>query len=303
MSNTENTENSYSKKGMLIGIIVVLLLINVGFLYFWNIDRNLKTEAQTLLDQKESELAKTMTELNQYKGKNAQLDSMIQAANEALNAKSESLDSLMKSNRLTKNLLNQFKQENSKLKLLASRYAGQIDSLIKTNELLVEENSTLKVTINEEKDKTAKLINENQKLNTKITEASALKTDQLVITAFKTKSNGTESETTKAKNTDKIKMCIRLLENKISAKGNRDVYFRIISPDGTTLYAEDTGSGKFIVNGKETLYSAKQTVSYTNQDLTACSAHSKGTDYKKGTYKVEVYLENTLVNTGTIELK
>jgi hypothetical protein len=93
-------QNSKSKRLALIVVIILLILLNGVFIYVWNTNRILKEESQRLLLQKEVEFQKAVGELNLFKGKNAQLDSLVEAANAELAAKSSQLDSLLQINKL-----------------------------------------------------------------------------------------------------------------------------------------------------------------------------------------------------------
>ncbi len=303
---SDQTNGGNSKKGMLIGLIVILLLINLGFLYFWNTDRNLKNQAQTLLDQKETEFAQVSNELNSFKGKNVQLDSLINIANLELAVKSGQMDSLIdisKNFRITKKQLDKFKIENSKFRDISKRYLSQIDSLITVTKLLQEENTSLKSTITDEKNRSSKLIDDNVKLSNKVSEASILKAEAIVIEGIKTRGSGKEVESSRARNVDKLKICTKILENKITRPGQKDIYFRISGPDGTAIYNEQTGSGKFAINNKETTYTIKSTVNYQNKEENVCVSHSTGMDYSKGNYNVEIYADGQLIGKGTMSLK
>lgn len=292
-----------SKRLALIIVIILLLLLNGVFIYVWNTNRVLKEESQRLLLQKEVEFQKTVGELNLFKGKNAQLDSLVDAANIELTSKSASLDSLLKINKLSAQQIERFKRENGKLNYYKNIYLQKIDSLIKANEYLQVENRSLKASIKSEQRKTEQLTDENVMLNNKVALGAVLKVSNLAIEGIRTRSGGKEVSTTRARNVEKIKACFTLSENRVANRGNKNIYLRVISPEGSSLWIEDAGSGKFMAAGQETLYTAKATVDYQQEELPICIYWTKGAPFTEGLYKAEVYADGILIGESSFDLR
>jgi hypothetical protein len=292
-----------SKRLALIIVIILLILLNGVFIYVWNTNRVLKEESQRLLLQKEVEFQKAVGELNLFKGKNAQLDSLVEAANQELASKSASLDSLLQINKLSAQQIERFKRENGKLNYYKKIYLEKIDSLIKANEYLQVENQSLKAVIKSEQRKTEQLTDQNVMLTNKVALGAVLKVSNLAVEGIRMRSGGKEVSTTRARNVEKIKACFTLGENRVANRGNKNIYLRVISPEGSSLWIEDAGSGKFMAEGQETLYTAKATVDYQQEELPICIYWTKGTPFTEGTYKAEVYADGILIGETSFELR
>lgn len=296
-------QNSKSKRLALIVVIILLILLNGVFIYVWNTNRVLKEESQKLLLQKEVEYQKAVGELNLFKGKNAQLDSLVEAANIELAAKSSQLDSLLQINKLSAQQIERFKRENGKLNYYKKLYLEKIDSLIKANENLQVENKSLKAEIKTEQRRNEQLMDQNVNLTNKVALGAVLKVSGFSVEGIRMRSGGKEAPTTKARSVEKIKACFTLGENKVANRGNKNVYLRVITPEGSSLWIEDAGSGKFMAQGQETLYTAMATVDYQQEDLPLCIYWTKGTPFAEGTYKAEVYADGLLIGETSFTLR
>lgn len=296
-------QNSKSKRLALIVVIILLILLNGVFIYVWNTNRVLKEESQKLLLQKEVEYQKAVGELNLFKGKNAQLDSLVEAANAELAAKSIQLDSLLQMNKLSAQQIERFKRENGKLNYYKKLYLEKIDSLIKANETLQVENKSLKAEIKSEQRRNEQLMDQNVNLTNKVALGAVLKVSNFSVEGIRMRSGGKEASTTKARSVEKIKACFTLGENKVANRGNKNVYLRVITPEGSSLWIEDAGSGKFMAQGQETLYTAMATIDYQQEDLPLCIYWTKGTPFAEGTYKAEVYADGMLIGETTFTLR
>lgn len=296
-------QNSKSKRLALIVVIILLILLNGVFIYVWNTNRVLKEESQKLLLQKEVEYQKAVGELNLFKGKNAQLDSLVEAANIELAAKSSQLDSLLQINKLSAQQIERFKRENGKLNYYKKLYLEKIDSLIKANENLQVENKSLKAEIKTEQRRNEQLMDQNVNLTNKVALGAVLKVSGFIVEGIRMRSGGKEAPTTKARSVEKIKACFTLGENKVANRGNKNVYLRVITPEGSSLWIEDAGSGKFMAQGQETLYTAMATVDYQQEDLPLCIYWTKGTPFAEGTYKAEVYADGLLIGETSFTLR
>ncbi len=296
-------QNSKSKRLALIVVIILLILLNGVFIYVWNTNRVLKEESQRLLLQKEVEFQKAVGELNLFKGKNAQLDSLVEAANAELAAKSSQLDSLLQINKLSAQQIERFKRENGKLNYYKKLYLEKIDSLIKANENLQVENKSLKAEIRTEQRRNEQLMDENVNLTNKVALGAVLKVSGFNVEGIRLRSGGKEVSTTRARNVEKIKACFTLGQNRVANRGNKNVYLRVVAPEGVTLWIEDAGSGKFMAQGQETLYTAMATIDYQQEELPLCLYWTKGTPFLEGTYKAEVYADGMLIGETSFTLR
>lgn len=294
---------SNSKRLALIIVIILLIVLNGVFIYVWNTNRVLKEESQRLLLQKEVEYQKAVGELNLFKGKNEQLDSLVEAANLELATKSAQLDSLLQINKLSAQQIERFKRENGKLNYYKKLYLEKIDSLIKANETLKVENQSLRAEIKQEQRRTERLTDENVMLTNKVALGAVLKVSNLSVEGIRLRSGGKEGSTTRARSVERLKACFTIGENRVANRGNKNIYLRVIGPEGASLWIEDAGSGKFMAEGQETLYTAMATIDYQQEELPVCIYWTKGSPFAEGTYKAEVYADGVLIGETSFSLR
>lgn len=121
--------------------LIILLLLSVGFNIYQYSTKNTiisesKNERDSLITARidiEKELNETYSELNQYKGENARMDSLLSRANTDLQSYENKIASLLKSesnkDQLNKKLLEELKE----LKKLRDQYLEKIDNLLAEN--------------------------------------------------------------------------------------------------------------------------------------------------------------------------
>jgi hypothetical protein len=291
-------------------IIIILVALNGIFVYnYFTTDKKLVVTEEKLFatDSAKAELEKvlgqTVEELDLYKGKNAQLDAFLKEKNDSLQEYAERIEVLLRQGRLSREQLNKAIEEIDQLRYYKRKYLNQIDSLSTQITRLNQENTTLRGTINQEKQKYENLTMENVKLNNKVAIGAKLNATSMFVTGVKNRSNGKERETNRVSQIEKIKVSFKIEENYVADIGPKDVYMKVVGPEGTTLYNEIAGSGTFTFEGQESLYTAKKTIDFTQAAQQVTLYWQKGSDYAKGIYKVELFSDGLRIGKGEFELK
>jgi hypothetical protein len=196
--------------------------------------------------------------------------------------------------------LKKAREELSLLKAMNQNYVVQVDSLKKVTDDLSKQNSTLSATLTSEKGKVESLTQENSVLANKVAVGSILRTIDVSALGVRYKSNGKESEINKASKVQKIKTCFTVLDNKVADKGTKDVFIRVVSPDGSVLTSSQE---TFMYNSQATLYSTKDSFDYNNEKTTVCVYYDKGSTFVKGKYLVELYSGGNQIGATSLILK
>ncbi|MBK7888783.1 MAG: hypothetical protein IPJ86_16305 [Bacteroidetes bacterium] len=305
MTNPEQEKDQDSKK--VIVIIVISILLGVNALLLWQFfDKKthleqVSRELDTTMAEKESlsaELQRVKTEYEKLNQENASLQNQLSAKDEEIRLKIAQIQKLINSGDATQ--LRKAKEELSSLKELNQRYIAQIDSLNIANKMLSEQNVSLNQNLSSANTKVSSLTQENSVLANKVAIASVLKTTNLKALGVRYKASGKESETTKAKSTDRIKTCFTIMENLVVEKGPKDIFVRVLSPDGAVM---STTSETFIYNGQATLYTTKESIMYENRNTDLCVYWEKGNDYSSGVYTIELYCESNQIGVASLTLK
>jgi len=175
--------------------------------------------------------------------------------------------------------------------------------LVSSNQTLNVENNTVKTERQLARDSVATFAAQNQELSTKVTRASALKAQNVKVFAVSSKGKIREDDAYKAKRLDKIKLVYTLLDNPLTKEEAKDVFVRVLDPDGAIVSDMANGSGTFTVDGNETVYTTKQSVNYTSKGQTVELLYTRGTNYKPGKYTVELYSEGFKIGAGEFAVR
>lgn len=169
--------------------------------------------------------------------------------------------------------------------------------------VLDEENTGLKTQRQVLRDSVTTYASQNQELSTKVTRASALRAQNVKVFAVNARGKVKEDDSYKAKKLDKIKLTYTLLDNPLTREEPKEVYVRVLDPTGAVVSDMANGSGTFSVDGNETIYTTKQTVSYTNNNQNVELLYSRGIPYKPGKYTVELYSEGFRIGAGEFAIR
>ncbi|MBC7382967.1 MAG: hypothetical protein H7296_08225 [Bacteroidia bacterium] len=291
--------------------VIVLLLLLLGFFMFnySKTDKKLLVKEVELFQSDSTKLVldnllkQTDLELTEYKGKNAELDQFLREKNDSLQEFADRIEALLRKGKLTREELAKANDELDQLRYYKRKYIGQIDSLNTVIAFITTENTVLRSDIKNQKRKNEDLTMDNVRLGTKVAVGSKLTTSNLFITGIKIRSNGKEKETIRVSQIDQLKITFFVGENYVSEKGNKDIFLKVISPDGSTIYNQTAGSGTFKYQNEESLYSTKKTIEF-NQDATSVNIYwDKGSAFAKGNYKAELFCEGFRIGSSAFELK
>ncbi|MFA6260494.1 MAG: hypothetical protein WC760_03435 [Bacteroidia bacterium] len=290
--------------------ILILLASNGIFVYnYFTTDKKLvKTEEELFAtDSAKTALGKllqeTDLELENYKGKNAELDAFLKQKNDSLLEFAHRISILIRQNRVNKDQLDQALEEIDQLRYYKRKSITQIDSLSNQISLLNRENTGLKSTIDKEKRRNEDLTMENVRLGNKVAIGSKLLTKQLVVTGIRVRSSGKEKLTIKVSQIEKLKVTFLIEPNYVTNPGPKQIFLKVVGPDGGTLYNENSGSGTFLFEGEDARYTAVKEIEFTQEGQAVSIYWEKGSPYEAGEYKIELYCEGMNIGKGSLLLK
>ncbi len=283
---------------LIISSLLVVLTV-LGIFSFTNY-KSIKSYEEFLKQEKaliEIELSDLLLSYDELIEDNDVIDSqLVEAKLETQNA----LDSL----RLVKSdlsVINTFKNQLTSLKLKSKTLLFTIDSLNTAN-LKLQQEKRYVLNILQKKTRVINALEEtNEALSKTIDNASSLRASTIKAEAYKLRA-GKKQLTDKAKRANTIDVCITLTENPLAAKGKKDIYIQILSPEGNVV--SDKGEIKF---GEASLnFSKKEVVNYNNENLNICTtiiAEDKNQPFSKGHYFINVFHKNEKLGGTSIHLK
>ncbi len=303
--NPADKREQNSRKALVFVIISILLGVNGLLLWqFFDKKSHLEEVSKTLesttaeRDALSAELQRVKAEFEKVNQENSSLQALLLSKDEEIKSKMAQIRRLIESGDAQQ--LKIAREELERLKGMNQVYVQDLDSLKSYSSSLTTQNETLSTTLNQERDKINTLTQENSVLSNKVAVASVLKTTAFKATGIRYKSSGREIETLKASSVQKIKTCFTILENTVANNGNKDIYMRVISPDGAVM---TTSSETFMVSGQASLYTTKESFDYDNKETNLCLYWDKGAAYAAGKYTIEIYCEGNLIASSFIDLK
>ena len=309
--------------------IIALFATNIGT---WVMLSNKKAESTTLTTelkkeedlnvQLEQQYKDAVAQLEEMKGKNTELNSLIDAQKDELTRRKGQIAGM-----ISKKDYNSVKAEMARFKAEADGYVAKIAQLEQDKKMLGEqvnvlttEKTNLQDNLTKEQAEKQEVITaktavetENAKIQAekailaKKTEmGSVVKVAQLSIQGFKVRESGKEKERTHAKNIDRLKFCFRAISNQVVDPGSETFYLRIIDPTGVAIATQSSGGGVLkLKDGKEVQYTTTKQIEFKNEGEDVCAIwDAKGnTNLAKGKYTLEVYNKGYLAGTNAFDLK
>lgn len=310
-----NQEQKRDRKTLLWAALAVLALLNIVLLYFFYQERQENDSKDTIIAAKTEEVLFTKTKLDSI---SAQLDEKIAEIQQL----GGSVDSLV-------SLKQQLEKDKQSLKDLNTYSAKKYEDKIRSYEAVLNQKDRDIAQLKEElgivtakneeltqavsglqgeraalADSVTNYAVQNRELSEKVTIASALRAENITVNAMTSKGKERDGGSYKARRIDKLKVSFVLGSNSIAKQDRKEVYLRILDPNGAVLSDMATGSGAFIYNGREMIYSSKEAVNFDNTRQSLDIMYGRGgVPFKDGKYTVELYSEGFKIGEGDFTVK
>ncbi len=295
-------QKSSSTKNILIGILALLLLSSVAgnvYQFFHTKEIIVEKEKTNLVvdsltirkDRLEAEYNASISQLEQFKGENEQMDSLLQVAYAKIEDQRKSISHLINENQDYQILQQRF----AELKKTTEFYLQEIARLQEENKALKTENTALTVELNQ-------TTSENADLKGKVDVASKLKVGGMTINGLSVTGGGKEKTTDKAKKTERLSINFSIEDNPLAQTGQHTVYIRIVNPDGFVLADAGQSVKKFkSEKGDDVAYSRSVTVNFDGSKLSKTITWDQDV-FNAGSYKVEIYIDGYYAGSEKLSL-
>ena len=287
----QNAQEKALKGYKTIIVIMGVVLVVLAGLYFAQ-THALKEDKKYLETQRDTLTSQLSTLMIEYDGLKVTNEEM----GRSLELEKMKADSLMQ--RLTKersfsaSKIRKYEKELGTLRMVMKNYVRQIDSLNNMNKKLIAENLQNKKDLAAQRKRAEKAEEANEELSSRVRLGALLKARDIKLVAL-TKN---DKEVSKAGRATRLRVDMVVAANELAAPGKRDIYVRILGPDGYVL--AESATAQFDFEGEKITYSATRNVDYQNQDLPV-SIFYNGSGIVSGKYQVSVYIDGMLV--GTVE--
>lgn len=297
------SERPRGGKGLIYGILIAALLGTWGYV-IWDKSKSTQEKEQLQTQVVTIDSSKSAVQ-EQFQAALAQLD-MLKSANDSLMRTKDKQVSDLKahiSSILSKS--NATAADLSEARSLIAQLNSQLDGFKEEIERLQGEKIVLVTQRDSIKRNYDTATLQNQQLTSQVDLGSVLHASDFKITPIHLKKSGKEISTTKAKRADLMRIAFNLDQNRIAPSGQKDLYVCITSPDGSPLAVQALGSGRFtLADGTEKLFTAEKSVNYTTgKDTTITIDWKQNSDFKPGSYKVEIYEKGYLIGQGDVDMR
>lgn len=211
------------------------------------------------------------------------------------------LESLIKKAKNKDYDIKKLKAEAETLRTIMKGYIHQIDSLQQENDRLFAEKEAESMRANQAENRSKELETDLNSSKEMISKGSVLSTGEFANTGINVKGSGKQVETDRAGRSEMIKSCFTVRKNAIVKGGTKNLYMKIIGPDGKVLPGKDVST--IMVNGAEESVSVSREIDYQNQDTDVCVYYNASSELKKGNYKIFVYEGGAQIGQSELILK
>ncbi len=301
----KETNQGKHKMTVILAVILGVFVLLAVVLFFFQNSRISKAEAeneQLQLTNEQLQLANEFqsvdNEFAQYENQTQLLvnDSLVQKY-AAAKAKVEKLLQEL-NNEKTKNAkrIKQLQDEIATLKGILRHYVAQIDSLAKENQGLRDENREIKDRNRQLSKKVDDVSRENNTLNERMILAEKLNVTGVNLTALK-KNGKTEKNITKAR---QLLVTFTIPQNNSTPVGEKDIYLRIVTPEGDLL----GNGGTFSFEGQSVKCTARKSIEYAGEEIGGIHIYwDVNATLNPGEYTVELFCDNYRIASRKFTMK
>ncbi len=269
----------------IIGVLAIVLAIVVGFLVNKSAEME-EMQQQFTLDKQELEDEYEAISL-QYEGFkfSVQNDSLLYKL-ENERAKVMRLQEELRMTKATDQAeIRRLKDELATLRKILRSYIHQIDSLNRLNEELRAENRQITRQFNETSRTLSQVSQEKEQLSEKVSLAAQLVATNIAVKAV----NDRGREQSRLSRSSQFVVAFTIARNITTEPGERTIYVRLMSPDGTVLSKSPTHT--FPYENRDILYSMRRIVEYGGEELPVTLYWDIEEFLMPGTFKADLFAD------------
>ncbi|MCK0156650.1 hypothetical protein MWU65_05635 [Cellulophaga sp. F20128] len=272
------------------GLKVIAVLLGVGLLgslaYTVSLYKD-REKTKTVLTQEKEYVVNDLTSLQ------SEYDKAIMESNATNEELVEARDRITKYIDSVKTMkaditsLSRYRRQVDLLKKERAFLLKKVDSLTQSNSLLAMERDSTYQELSRQTVFNDSLVVQNTQLADAVEKGSALNLSKFSVDAVRERNSGKLVSTTRARSTDKIKVCFTIADNAIAQAGDKQFFIEVLDPQGNVLGEGNTTTNE---NGASLAYSKGTAFYYENKNLDVCDYVNKPAgDFQKGKYMAIVY--------------
>ena len=283
-----------------LGIIIILLAVKIY------LDHQEKVELEAYYQTELTDAREKLDEINaELELKIHQIDSLGGDIEELLATQEElaaERDQLQRTRTANRQLIGRLRRKTDGYEELLKEKDKEIQRLTELNESLLTENTDLKTEKRELSKTVVDLSEEKSELQSKVDIAARLEVENIKVYSV-TKSGRERDGVLRNRHLNQLKVVFNIADNELAPLGTRQVMIRITDQNDQVIFDVANGSGSFMLNGKETFYTASQDILFDNSKQEMTYIYEKGSAYEAGTYKLEVFTDDYLMGATTFTVR
>ncbi len=279
-----------------LAVVVMLALAGVAVWLFMNLqqqkERNQEMQELAELDKQEMENEYERFTL-QYGEMMQQItnDSIVEQLTQEQMRTQQLLEELKRVKADDAREITRLKKELATVREVLRSFIRQVDSLNQENEHLRTENLRVRDELEQSNREKQGLETEKQSLTEKVAIAAQLDATGIAMTPL----NKRGKEAKKVKDWKKIQVAFTIARNVTAQNGNRTIYVRIQTPNGTVLSSGST----FPYENRQLEYSMRKTVEYTGEAVTVQTYWDVAEFLSAGDYRVSIFADGNMIGSKT----
>ena len=284
--------------------IFVLLAVAIAALLVWNL--NQRQELNEMVEQmtiEKEELEEEYEDLAIQSDGYQQMDIRNDSLQDLLSREQQRVQDLLEELRQTKasnaRRIAELKKELATVRAVMKDYVRQIDSLNATNARLTIENQQVKEENQQVKNRNEELTQANTALTETVTRASMLEMTSCSLIML----NKNDKKTRMASHVRKLQFDYVIAKNITCTPGIKDLYARVITPDGVLL--GESESKQFPFENLYIAYTLTQQLEYTGEAYSGTCYCPLDEDYEvqAGFYTIDFFCDGNLIGSFPFTLK
>ena len=289
-------------KKIIIYILLGLMLALVAALVYMNLTQ--RQQMNELVEQMEIEKEELQEEYEdlaiQFDGYQS-LDIRNDSLQDLLSREQQRVQDLLEELRITKvtnaRRIAELKKELATVRAVMKDYVRQVDSLNATNARLTEENTQLTTVNTQLTTANTQLTTINTQLTETVTRASMLEVNSCMLTTL----NKRDHKTRIVSQIQKLQFDYSIAKNITCTPGMKNLYVRIIDPNGNLLGERD--DHRFPFESGEITYSLTQAIEYSGETYNGILYWPIEGEVELGFYTIDFFCEGNLIGSFPFQIK
>lgn len=241
-----------------IAFIVIILVLGFFFLRqnkeYQNVVHELTLDRNTLA----TEFQELMFEYDSLKPENDTLLIILDREQQKVAQLMEELETVKVTNAAK---IREYRKELGTMRTVLRHYVVQIDSLNRLNDMLTQENQSVKQKYQKVTDEVSVLVQEKEHLTETVERAMQLEALDINIITLTSKNR----ETNRLSKIARLKIEFTLSKNITAPTGDLAIYVRVSAPNGEVFFVDE--SDLFFYENKKINYSCMRVVEYEGEEL------------------------------------